>query len=234
MIKIRRSKERGYEDRGWIESFYTFTFENYLDPNWMGFHNLRVFNEGILKEGKGFSAHHHKEIEILTYVVEGVMEREDSFGKTSLIRPGELLHLSAGSGVTHTEYNLSHHLPLHFFELWINPKIHGTPPHEEKKIFSSAAKWGRWCLIASANGRDGSFVIRQDVDIYLSLLEKDEDIGLDTLADRYYWLQILSGSFHFAGHDLHAGDAAIFSEESTVSIACQENGELMLIELAEL
>ncbi|MCB1181668.1 MAG: pirin family protein [Chlamydiia bacterium] len=234
MLTIRCAGERGHVDKGWLEAYHTFSFDTYLDPDWMGFHHLRVLNEGTLKGGKGFASHFHKDMEIITYVIDGVLEHKDSLGNTCVIQPGEVNRLSSGSGVTHSQHNLSHHVPVHFFEIWINPKVHGLPPSDEQQFFSSASKWGQWCLILSSNGRNGSMMIHQDVDIYATLLEEGDEINFDALSDRYYWLQVLSGSFNVQKNLLKSGDGISMSEESRIMVSCRSPGELLLLDLAEL
>lgn len=234
MIIIRPSEERGIEDKEWVKSYYTFSFDHYFSSEWKGFHDLRVLNENILKEGKQFPPHFHKNMEILIYVIEGVLEHKDSLGQISVIRPGEVHRLSAGHGVTHSASNLSHHNIVHFIEVWINPKIHNIPPTEQQKIFSSASKWSQWCLIASGNGRNGSLAIHQDVDIYLTLLEEQEEIAFDAFLDRYYWLQVISGVFSLDGHTLKAGDGVSISDEVSFNLKCSQRGELMLLDLVEI
>src|ERR1700733_2928205 len=151
MIKVRPSLERGYEDKGWLQSSHTFSFDTYYDPDYLGFRQLRVINQDSVKGGKGFGSHNHKDMEILTFVLDGAIEHQDSLGHTSLMRPGEVQRMSAGTGITHSEYNLSHLLPVHFLQIWIYPEKHGIEPSYEKKVFSSASKWGQWCLICSRN-----------------------------------------------------------------------------------
>src|SRR5262245_35580962 len=141
MIKVRRSSERGYEDKGWLQTYHTFSFDTYYDSEYLGYRQLRVLNEDTVKGGKGFSSHSHRDMEILTYVLEGVLEHQDSMGNTSIIRPGEVQRLTAGTGIVHSEYNLSHHLPVHFLQIWINPDQTGLMTSYANKQFSSASKW---------------------------------------------------------------------------------------------
>jgi quercetin 2,3-dioxygenase len=232
MIKVRKSKERGFEDKSWLQTFHTFSFDTYYDPDYLGFRALRVINEDTVKGGKGFGAHSHKDMEILTYVLEGVIEHQDSLGHTSIIRPGEVQRMSAGVGVTHSEYNLSHHLPVHFLQIWINPEQYGLEPSYANKLFSTASKWGQWCLICSRNGRDGSLRIHQDVDLYATILDDNDEIVFEALIDRYYWIQIVSGKFLVQETILEAGDAAALNDESTIEIRSLASGELLLFDLA--
>lgn len=232
MIKVRRSQERGYEDKGWLQTHHTFSFDTYYDPDYLGYRQLRVINEDYVKGGKGFPSHTHKDLEILTYVIEGVLEHQDSLGNTSIIRPNEVQRMSAGTGVTHSEYNLSHHLPVHFLQVWITPDQNGLQPNYSKKVFSSASKWGQWCLIASRNGRDGSLRLHQDMDLYSTLLEDNDELAFEALIGRYNWIQILSGRFLVQETIVEAGDGAALQDESTIEIRCLSAGELLLFDLA--
>jgi len=148
------------------------------------------------------------------------------------MRPGEVQRMSAGTGITHSEYNLSHLLPVHFLQIWIYPEKHGIEPSYEKKVFSSASKWGQWCLICSRNSRDGSMRIHQDVDLYATLLDDNDELVFDALTDRYYWIQIISGKFLIQGKNLEAGDGASLSDESSIEVRCLSSGELLLFDLA--
>lgn len=232
MIRLRKSKERGYENKSWLETYHTFSFDTYYDPEFLGYHQLRVINEDTVKGGKGFGSHGHKDMEIITYVIEGAIEHQDSMGHTSIIRPGEIQCMSAGAGITHREYNLSHHLPAHFLQIWINPDQYGLQPSYAKRLFSSASKWGQWCLICSRNGREGSLRIHQDVDLYATLLEDNEELLFEALFDRYYWIQIISGKFLIQETLLESGDGAALNNESTIKVHCLSSGELLLFDLS--
>lgn len=231
MIATRRSKERGYEDKGWLETFHTFSFDTYFDPDFLSYRDLRVINEDVVKGGKGFGMHSHRDMEIITYVLEGALEHQDSLGNTGVIRPGEVQVMTAGSGITHSEYNLSHHLPVHFLQIWVRPEKSGLDPSYGVRQFSSASKWGQWCLICSRNGREGSLRIHQDVDLYATLLEADEGLVYEALFDRYYWIQIVSGKFLVKEQILEKGDALALDSELTIEVHCLEAGELLLFDL---
>lgn len=232
MIEFRRSEERGFEDKGRLKSHHTFSFENYMDPKFLGFRTIRVLNEDILAPGKGYGEQFHRDIEILTYVVEGAVECRDSLGNTSVIRPGEVQRLTAGTGIYVELYNLSHHEPAHLFQFWIQTSQNNLPPSIEQKIFNSATKWGQWCLLASNNGRAGSIIMHQDVDIYASILDKDDELIFDALNDRAYWIQVVSGSFRLNDVPMKKGDGASLVEELSFVIKCDEGGELLLFDLA--
>jgi redox-sensitive bicupin YhaK (pirin superfamily) len=232
MIKIRQGSTRGFEDKGWLQTYHTFSFDNYYDPEFLGFRQLRVINEDYVKGGKGFGSHMHKDMEILTYVIEGALEHQDSLGHNTVIRPGEVQRMTAGTGVMHSEYNLSHHFPVHFLQIWIYPETYGLEPSYASKLFSSASKWGTWCLICSRNGREGSLRIHQDVDLYATLLDDTDELVFDALMDRYYWIQIVSGKFFVQESTLQAGDGAAISNESAIKIRCLSSGELLLFDVA--
>lgn len=232
MINIRRSKDRGYEDKGWLQTYHTFSFDTYYDPDFLGFRTIRVINEDRVKGGKGFGSHMHRDMEVITYVVEGALEHKDSMGNTSVIRPGEVQRMSAGSGVNHSEYNLSHHLPVHFLQIWIQPDQFGIDPSYVQRQFSAASKWGQWCLIGSRTGREGSLRIHRDVDLYATLLDVGGMLSYEALTDRFYWIQIISGKFQVQNVLVEAGDGLSLSEESRIDILCLESGEFLLFDCA--
>lgn len=231
MIELRTSKERGYEDKGWLQTYHTFSFDTYYDPKYMNFSVIRVINEDTLKGGKGFGAHFHRDMEIITYVLEGALEHKDSLGNTSVISKGEVQRMSAGSGITHSEYNLSHQMPVHFLQFWVQPSQNGINPSYAQKVFSTASKWGQWRLIVSHNGRGGSIPIHQNADLYATILDKGDEITFEALFDRHYWIQIVSGQFIVQGTTLNAGDGLALTDESDILIKCEDGGELLLFDL---
>ncbi|MFZ0566075.1 MAG: pirin family protein [Chlamydiales bacterium] len=232
MIKVRTSKQRGYEDRGWLQSYYTFSFDAYYDPDFLNYRALRVINENTLKGGKGIGSHSHRDMEILFYVLDGVLEHKDNMGHSSVTRPGEVQRLSAGTGLTHSECNLSHHIPVRFLEFWITPEQSSVDPSYSKRLFSDASKWGQWCLIVSKNGREGSIRIYQDLDVFSTLLDDNDELSFETLVDRYYWIQVISGRFLIQESILEPGDGAAIKDESPIEIRCLHAGELLLFDLA--
>lgn len=231
MIEQRLAHERGFEDKGWLLTYHTFSFDTYFDPKFMNFSVIRVINEDTLKGGKGFGAHSHKDMEVITYVLEGALEHKDSLGNTSVISKGEVQRMSAGSGITHSEYNLSHLTPVHFLQIWIQPNQNGLQPSYVQKAFSSASKWGQWRLIVSHNGRGGSIPIHQNADIYATILDAGDEMTFEGLSDRHYWIQIISGKFIAQQSPLSAGDALALTDESDILIKCVEGGELLLFDL---
>lgn len=231
MITVRPSNARGHEDRGWLKTYHTFSFDTYYDPKHMSFHSLRVINEDTVAPKSGFPMHKHRDMEIVTYVLEGSLEHEDSLGNVASITKGEVQRLSAGNGVTHSERNVSSTLAVHFLQIWITPDTLNLPPSYAQKAFQSAAKSGKWCLLISKNGRQGSLSIHQDADIYSTILDSNDEIRFEALADRYYWIQVISGAFSIQNHRLEKGDGISLTNEFLISITCHEGGELLLFDL---
>lgn len=232
MIKVKKSQERGHENRGWLDTYHTFSFGSYYDPKQMGFRSLRVINEDYIKLGKGFGAHAHEDMEIITYVLEGNLEHEDSLGNKGVIHANEVQRMSAGTGIVHSERNLSTHENVHLLQIWISPEHYGITPSYEQKMFSSASKWGQWCLIVSSNGRNGSIKIHQDADIYSTILDQDTEIIFQALSERYYWIQVIAGEFVIQNNTLNQGDGAAISDEMSIKLTCKQNGEILLFDLS--
>ncbi len=233
MIKPRYSRDRAYEDRGWLKTFHTFSFDQYYDPNFMNYRTLRVINEDRVSEGKGFPAHEHNNMEIITYILEGALEHRDNLGNTSTLTKGEIQMMSAGTGIVHSEYNPSQYNDVHFLQIWILPNKNNLSPQYVQKQFSSALKWEDWCLLVSQNGREGSLKIHQDADLYSTILDKGGEIAFQMMKDRFYWIQILSGKFQILDIVLSHGDAgAIEEEDSSLQIRCLEAGEVLLFDLS--
>lgn len=232
MIKIRTASERGYDDKGWLQSRHTFSFDTYYDADFLGYRHLRVINENWIRGGKGFGFHSQKDVEIVTYVIDGVLEYQDNRGNSCVVRPGEVQRVCAGSGIEMREVNLSHHVPVHFLQIWINPNLYSLEPSYGKRIFSSASKWGQWRLICSGNGREGSLSVHQDADLYSTILDEGDWQIFDAFADRYYWLQVVAGKFAFDDSVIEAGDGAAVSEVNQITIHCLAAGELLLFDLS--
>jgi redox-sensitive bicupin YhaK (pirin superfamily) len=231
MILLRPSKERGYEDKGWLQTYHTFSFDTYYDPDHLSFHTLRVLNEDVVAGQNGFPMHKHRDMEIVTYVLEGSLEHKDSMGNVATISKGEVQRLSAGLGVTHSERNVAHHQPVHFLQIWITPTLLGLNPSYAQTAFQSAAKWGQFCLMVSSNGRNGSLSIHQDADIYSTILDQNDETTFEALPERHIWIQIVSGSFLVQNSPLQKGDGAALTNELLISIKCLEGGELLLFDL---
>jgi redox-sensitive bicupin YhaK (pirin superfamily) len=232
MIRIRRSDERGHFNHGWLDTHHTFSFAGYLDPQQMGFRDLRVINEDRVEPGAGFGRHPHNDMEIVTYVLDGALEHEDSMGNGTVIRPGELQRMSAGTGITHSEWNHSKSAPVHFFQIWIVPGERGIEPGYEQKVFPEEERRGRLRLLATQDGADGSLTIHQDVRLYGALLEGGESVTHTLAPDRHAWVQNVRGELRLNGEVLQAGDGAAVSDESALTIEAAAPTELLLFDLA--
>jgi redox-sensitive bicupin YhaK (pirin superfamily) len=231
MITIRRSQERGHADHGWLNTYHTFSFAQYYDPRHMGFRNLRVINEDRVKPGVGFPTHPHRDMEIISYVLEGALAHRDNMGTGSVIRPGDVQRMSAGTGITHSEFNQSKSDPLHFFQIWILPEREGMTPGYEQKFFPDEEKRGTLRLIASPDGSDGSVTIHQDAKLYATLLDPGEEIVHSLSPGRYAWVQVARGKVLVNGHLLEAGDGAAVSNEELLRLTANDASELLLFEL---
>jgi redox-sensitive bicupin YhaK (pirin superfamily) len=232
MVTIRRSDERGGGDHGWLNTRHSFSFDQYYDPRHMGFRSLRVINEDWVQPGHGFPMHPHRDMEIITYLLEGVLEHKDSMGNGSIIRPGDGQRMSAGTGVRHSEANPSQTDPAHLLQIWILPERRGIEPGYEQKEFPSGEKRGKLRLIASPDGKDGSVTIHQDARLYVSLLGPGQRVQHELGQGRYGWLQVAKGAVELNGKPLQRGDGAAISEEPKVEINGKEDAEILLFELA--
>jgi redox-sensitive bicupin YhaK (pirin superfamily) len=218
-LTIRRASERGLGDHGWLRSFHTFSFADYYDPKHMGFRALRVINDDTVQAGQGFGTHPHSDMEILSYVLEGALEHKDSMGNGSIMRPGDVQRMSAGTGVRHSEFNASKTDPVHFLQIWIVPDERGYPPSYEQKAFTDADKKGKLRLVASRDGRDGSVTVHQDVGLYAGLLGEADRVQHTLAAGRHAWVHVATGSVDVEGTTLAAGDAAEVTGPATIEIA---------------
>jgi hypothetical protein len=232
VIRLRRSDERGLARHGWLESRHTFSFAEYHDPRQMGFRSLRVINEDRVQPGRGFGTHAHRDMEILTYVLEGELEHKDSLGTSSVIRPGEVQRMSAGTGVTHSEYNASSEALVHFLQIWILPRRTGLAPGYEQRAFAPAGRRGRLQRVASSDGREGSVVVHQDASVYLAELGSGERVVHPLAPGRHAWVQVTRGSVMLGSQRLETGDGAAVSDEPRLELAGGETGELLLFDLA--
>ena len=232
MITVRPSDERGRSELGWLSSRHTFSFADYLDPRHMGFRSLRVVNEDRVQPGAGFPTHGHRDMEIVTYVVEGALEHEDSLGTGSVIRPGEVQRMSAGTGVTHSEYNPSRSEPVHFLQIWILPERNGLAPGYEQRAFPAAELHGRLRLVASRDGREGSVTVHQDVQVWAARLAAGDEILYALAPGRHAWLQVVRGALAVNGTTLAAGDGAAVSDEARLALTASAPSELLLFDLA--
>jgi redox-sensitive bicupin YhaK (pirin superfamily) len=231
MIEIRRAQERGHAQHGWLDSFHSFSFADYYDPQHMGFGALRVINEDRVQPGQGFGAHAHRDMEIISYVLEGGLAHKDSMGNGSVIRPGDVQRMSAGTGVTHSEYNASDRDPVHFLQIWIEPDVRGGKPGYEEKRFEPADKRGRLRLIASPDGREGSVTIRQDASLHAALLDGAEVIEHHPRAGRRSYVHVVRGEVTVNGNPLRHGDALKASGEQVVRLEQGRDAEVLLFDL---
>jgi len=232
MIQVRRSKERGYADHGWLKSFHTLSFADYHDPEHMGFGSLRVINEDRILPGSGFGTHGHRDMEIISYVLEGALAHEDNMGNGSSIVPGDVQRMSAGKGVLHSEYNHSEDATTHFLQIWIEPNVTGIRPSYEQKHFDTASRRGRLRLIASGDASDGSVLIHQDASVYAALLDGKERASHALAPGRKAFVHLARGRLSVNGQPLEAGDAL---KASSVDEIVLENGgqaEVILFDLA--
>ena len=231
MITIRRAEERGRTRLEWLDSWHTFSFGDYRDARHMGFSDLRVVNDDRVKPASGFGTHGHRDMEILTYVLEGALEHKDSLGTGSVIRPGDLQRMSAGTGVLHSEYNPSAESAVHFLQIWILPEQAGIAPGYEQRSFPADEMRGRLRLVASRDGRDGSLTIHQDASVHAALLEPTDRVSHDLAPGRRAWLQVARGAVSVGGELLRAGDGAALTDEPRLDIEATEGAELLMFDL---
>jgi redox-sensitive bicupin YhaK (pirin superfamily) len=232
MIVIRRAEDRGTTNLGWLDSRHSFSFGDYYNPKEMGFGSLRVVNEDRVRPGGGFGTHGHRDMEIISYVIDGALEHKDSIGTGSVIRPGDVQRMSAGTGIRHSEFNHSDEQPVHFLQIWLIPERAGIKPGYEQKRFSDAEKRGRLRLIASRDGRDGSVTIHQDADIFASILDKDAAVTHTIAEGRKVWVQVVRGTIDMNGQELRAGDGARAEDVATLTITARaDDSEVLLFDL---
>lgn len=233
MITIRRSAERGHANHGWLDSYHTFSFADYQDPKHNGFHTLRVLNDDRVAAGRGFGAHAHRDMEILSYVLSGKLAHKDSMGNAETLGPNEIQRMSAGTGVIHSEYNGSDKEEVHFLQIWIEPDSTGNPPSYEQYKFEPEEKRNRWKMLASDKPEPGAVFIRQDARVYLTQLDGGSEISRRLDASRAAWVHVVSGEISLNGEPLQSGDAAGISREERVQIHASGNGaEVLLFDLA--
>lgn len=232
MITVRKAEERGHANHGWLNSYHTFSFANYYDPAHMGFRDLRVINEDWVRAGMGFGTHPHRDMEIISYVLEGALEHKDSLGNGSIIRPGDVQRMSAGTGITHSEYNPSRSEQVHLLQIWILPAEKGLQPSYEQKMYPQEEKRGDFRLIASRDGRDGSVTVHQDVDLYATVLSAGERAVRVISPHRHAWVQVARGEIALNGAVLKAGDGAAISEENRLAVEAKDTAEVLLFDLA--
>jgi redox-sensitive bicupin YhaK (pirin superfamily) len=232
MLTIRKSQDRGYADHGWLKSHHSFSFAGYYDPEHMGWGNLRVINEDRIAPGMGFGTHGHRDMEIISYVVSGALAHQDSMGNGTSIPPGDLQRMSAGSGITHSEFNHAEDATTHFFQIWIEPDQRGMVPSYEQKTFAEAEKRGTLRLVASPYGAQGSVKIHADAALYAGLIDGTESVTLPLNRTRKAYVHLVSGTLKANGHQLLAGDAARLADENSLTLSEGQDAEVLVFDLA--
>src|SRR5213593_707336 len=231
MTTIRRADERGHANHGWLDTHHTFSFADYHDPQWMGFRSLRVLNDDTVAGGGGFGTHSHRDMEIITYVLSGALQHRDSMGHESVLKPGDLQRISAGTGIAHSEFNYSPIEPVHFLQIWIQPNRKGVKPAYAERSFGHGALKPGLTLVASRAGRDGSVSIRQDADVWLARLGEGAGATHGLKPGRHAWVQVAEGELTLNGQALHAGDGAALSEETTLTLTAKAPAQVLLFDL---
>ena len=231
MIELRKAAERGHAQHGWLSSYHTFSFADYFDRQQMGWSTLRVINEDTVQPSQGFGTHSHRDMEIVSYVLEGALEHKDSMGSGSVIRPGDVQLMSAGTGVQHSEFNHSSDDPVHFLQVWVTPKFTGVKPNYQEKFFDASEKRGVLRLVVSPDGHDGSLVIGQDARIYAALLDDAERIEHAIAPERHAYLHVARGNLTLNGHALSAGDGVKIADESSLILNDGQGAEVLLFDL---
>lgn len=232
MIQLRKSAERGYADHGWLKSYHSFSFANYHDPEFMGWGNLRVINEDRIEPGTGFGEHSHRNMEIISYVLSGNLAHRDSMGNVKGIPPGDVQRMSAGTGVTHSEFNHAQGQQTHFLQIWIQPDRAEIPPGYEQKTIPAAQKEGRLCLIASPDGSHDSVLIHANARLYAGLFENTQSATLDISKDRKAYVHLIRGKLEVNGHELNTGDALFMEGENQIRISLGTQAEVLVFDLA--
>ncbi|HSE32980.1 MAG TPA: pirin family protein [Pyrinomonadaceae bacterium] len=231
MITIRKANERGHFNHGWLNTYHTFSFDQYYDPRYMGFRVLRVINEDFVAGGRGFPMHAHRDMEIITYILQGSLQHEDSMGNGSVIRPGDVQRMTAGTGVRHSEKNPTPTEPVHLLQIWILPHTVGLEPGYEQKAFGENERHNQLRLIASDDGRQGSVLIHQDVSLYASIIDAGASVTYSSSETRYGWLQVARGAVDVNGERAEQGDGAVIVGESQIEISAQQPAEILLFDL---
>jgi redox-sensitive bicupin YhaK (pirin superfamily) len=232
MIKIRKAEKRGHFAFRWLKTFHTFSFGDYYDPSFMGFRSLRVINEDFVHPGRGFPSHGHRDMEIITYILAGAVAHRDSMGNGSIIRPGDVQRMTAGTGVTHSEANPSRQESVHLLQIWILPERQGLEPSYEQKLFTEDQKRNRFCLIASRDGREDSVTIHQDASVHASVLEANQEVVHELRSGRHAWVQVARGAIALNSEALDQGDGAAISAEDRLVLTGRQDSEVLLFDMA--
>ena len=230
MMTIRKANERGHAEHGWLDTYHTFSFADYYDPQWMGFRDLRVINDDLVMPGMGFGTHPHRDMEIITYILSGALEHKDSMGNGRVIRPGEVQYMAAGTGVQHSEFNPSGDEAVHLLQIWIQPDTKGVKPRYGEKSFTNAPA-GKLHLVTSKTGRDGSIAIHQDADLWLARLDAGNRVTHELANGRHAWMHVAEGEVSLNGKKLSSGDAAAVSRESTLELSATKPSQVLLFDL---
>ena len=230
MRMIRRANERGHAEHGWLDTYHTFSFADYYDPNWMGFRSLRVINDDLVMPGMGFGTHPHRDMEIITYVLSGALEHKDSMGNGRVIRPGEVQYMAAGTGIQHSEFNPSKDEAVHLLQIWIVPERRGLKPRYAEKSLVNAPT-GQFNLVASQNGREGSLTINQDADLYVAKLDAGNEASHQFKPARHAWLHVAEGEVKLNGDTLKGGDAVALSDEPAMKLVATKPSQVLLFDL---
>jgi hypothetical protein len=231
MIVVRKAEERGHANHGWLNTYHTFSFANYYDPNYLGFKSLRVINEDRVIAGAGFGKHGHQDMEIITYVLEGALEHQDSIGTGSIIKPGEIQRMSAGTGILHSEFNASKTDPVHFLQIWILPDKKGIEPSYKQQKFDLKKTSGKLQLIAAPDGRDNAVAVHQDMSLYAGILDTGDRVSYTLKPQRHAWVQVARGAIDLNGNFLNTSDGAAISEETELTIEAKQKAEILLFDL---
>ena len=231
MIRVRKSADRGHANHGWLDTYHTFSFANYQDPGHTKFRSLRVMNEDVVAPGQGFGTHPHHDMEIVTYVLQGALEHRDSMGNGEVLRPGEFQRMSAGTGITHSEFNPSPDDPVHLYQIWLFPERKGIEPSYEQKHFDEQERRNRLRLVASRDAADGSLLIHQDARVFLSSLDEGHRVDHPLQPGRHAWLQVLRGAVSLNGQPLMTSDGAAVSDELLLEIVADRYAEVLLFDL---
>ena len=230
MMNIRKANERGHAEHGWLDSYHTFSFADYYDPNWMGFRTLRVINDDLVMPGMGFGKHPHRDMEIITYVLSGALEHKDSMGNGRVIRPGDVQYMAAGTGIQHSEFNPSKDEAVHLLQIWIQPDHKGAKPNYAEKSLANAPT-GKLHLVTSKTGRDGSLAINQDADLWVALLAAGERVTHKLASGRHAWVHVAEGEVTLNGKPLSGGDAAAINDETSIEVASSKPAQVLLFDL---
>ena len=231
MTKIRKANERGHAEHGWLDSYHTFSFADYYDPQWMGFRSLRVINDDLVLPGQGFGTHPHRDMEIITYILSGALEHKDSIGNGRVITTGDVQYMAAGKGVQHSEFNPSKDEAVHLLQIWIQPEVKGVMPRYAEKSLAKAAT-GKFHLVTSRAGRDGSIAVHQDADLWLAKLVAGDRVTHQLAPGRHAWLHVAEGEVSLKGRMLHSGDAAAVSDERLLELQAIKPAQVLLFDLS--